>query len=94
MSLISKALDTVDNAEVLLKIKGVVALFLQTMGVSTGSSWQRVYTDHFQGWGYSVTVLDSFLLKLFEKYAELLKRRFSDDFQEVSSDYRFRMILY
>ena len=33
MSLISKALDTVDNAEVLLKIKGVVALFIQTMDV-------------------------------------------------------------
>lgn len=28
--------------------------------------------------------LDSFLLVLFEKYAELLKRRFSDDFYEVS----------
>jgi hypothetical protein len=32
-----------------------------------------------------VTALDAFLLVLFEKYAELLKRRFSDDFQEVSS---------
>jgi hypothetical protein len=32
-----------------------------------------------------VTALDAFLLILFEKYAELLKRRFSDDFQEVSS---------
>jgi exocyst complex component 6 len=31
-----------------------------------------------------VTALDTFLLTLFEKYAELLKRRFSDDFQEVS----------
>jgi hypothetical protein len=41
-----------------------------------------------QGWGYSVTILDNFLLKLFEKYAELLKRRFSDDFQEVCG---FRM---
>ena len=29
--------------------------------------------------------LDAFLLKLFEKYAELLKRRFSDDFQEIVS---------
>lgn len=29
-------------------------------------------------------MLDSFLLQLFEKYAELLKRRFSEDFQEVS----------
>lgn len=30
-----------------------------------------------------MSALDNFLLKLFEKYAELLKRRFSDDFQEV-----------
>ena len=36
-----------------------------------------------QGWGYSVTALDGFLLVLFEKYAELLQRRFSDDFHEV-----------
>ena len=31
IALISKALNDVDNAEVLLKIKGVVALFIQTM---------------------------------------------------------------
>ena len=35
ISLISKALDNVDNAEVLLKIKGVIALFIQTMDVSS-----------------------------------------------------------
>jgi hypothetical protein len=35
IGLISKALDTVDNAEILLKIKGVIALFIQTMDVST-----------------------------------------------------------
>ena len=29
--------------------------------------------------------LDNFLLKLFEKYADLLKRRFSDDFHEIVS---------
>lgn len=34
ITLISKALDTVDNAEVILKIKGTVALFIQTMDVS------------------------------------------------------------
>lgn len=28
-------------------------------------------------------MFDNFLINLFEKYAELLKRRFSDDFQEV-----------
>ncbi|OBT78490.1 hypothetical protein VF21_01008 [Pseudogymnoascus sp. 05NY08] len=69
IGLISKALDDVDNAEVLLKIKGVIALFIQTL----------------DGWGYSVSALDTFLLTLFEKYAELLKRRFSDDFQEIVS---------
>lgn len=36
-----------------------------------------------QSWGYPISALDSFLLVLFEKYAELLKKRFSDDFQEV-----------
>jgi len=34
INLISKALDRVDNPEVLLKIKGVIALFIQTMDVS------------------------------------------------------------
>ena len=67
--LISKALHEVSNAELVLKIKGVIALFIQTM----------------ESWNYSVGALDGFLLKLFEKYADLLKRRFSDDFQEIVS---------
>ncbi|KAH0538722.1 hypothetical protein FGG08_004674 [Glutinoglossum americanum] len=67
ITLISKALNDVDNVDVLLKIKRIIALFIHTMN----------------GWDYSVTVLDSFLLTLFEKYAELLKKRFSDDFQEI-----------
>ncbi|KAL9014814.1 MAG: hypothetical protein Q9173_000547 [Seirophora scorigena] len=69
ITLISKALYEVANAELLLKIKGVLALFIQTMS----------------SWGYSVGSLDAFLLTLFDKYAELLKRRFSDDFQEIVS---------
>jgi len=40
ITLISKALDEVDNAEVLLKIKGVIALFVQTMSAS-----QCLYTS-------------------------------------------------
>ena len=67
INLISQALHQVNNAEMLLKIKGVIALFIQTMESS----------------GYQVRTLDSFLLTLFGKYAELLKRRFSDDFQEI-----------
>lgn len=69
ITLISKALGTVDSTEVLLKIKGIVALFIQTM----------------VGWGYSVQALDAFLLTLFKEYAELLKKRFGDDFQEIVS---------
>lgn len=69
IALTNRSLGDVTNAEVLLKIKSVFALFIQTM----------------EGWGYSVTMLDNFLLTLFDKYAELLKRRFSEDFQEIVS---------
>ena len=69
ITLTSKALDSITNAESLLKIKGVIALFIQTM----------------EGYGYSINSLDMFLRTLFDKYAELLKQRFSDDFQEVSN---------
>ncbi|OIW33952.1 exocyst complex subunit Sec15-like protein [Coniochaeta ligniaria NRRL 30616] len=69
ITLITTALSEVSNAEILLKIKLVIALFIQTM----------------EGWGYSVSMLNSFQLTLFYKYAELLKRRFSEDFQEIVS---------
>lgn len=51
--------------------------------------------NHVQGWGYSISTLDTFLLTLFDKYAELLKHRFSEDFQEVGIPFadRFRMAL-
>lgn len=48
--------------------------------------------DPRQGWGYSVSMLDNFLLTLFDKYAELLKRRFSEDFQEVQNLVRLGII--
>ncbi|KAM4055639.1 exocyst complex subunit sec15-like domain-containing protein [Hirsutella rhossiliensis] len=69
ITLTSRAINDVGNAEVLLKIKGFIALFVQTM----------------EGWGYSIATLDTFLLTLFDKYAELLKRRFGEDFQEIVS---------
>ena len=36
-----------------------------------------------RAWSYNVRSLDAFILVLFEKYAELLKSRFSEDFQEI-----------
>ncbi|QKX60111.1 uncharacterized protein TRUGW13939_07253, partial [Talaromyces rugulosus] len=69
VNLITNALDVVDNAESLLKIKNLVALFMQAMDT----------------WNFSVTAFDKLLLTLFGKYADLLKKRFSDDFQEIVS---------
>ena len=69
ISLISSSLHKVENDEKLLKIKGVLALFIQTM----------------DSWSYPVASLDGLLLTLFDKYASLLRKRFSDDFQEIVS---------
>ncbi|GAD99332.1 exocyst complex component Sec15 [Paecilomyces variotii No. 5] len=69
VSLISKALHEVDNAESLLKIKNLITLFMQAMDT----------------WNFPVGAFDNFLLSVFERYAELLKKRFSDDFQEIVS---------
>jgi hypothetical protein len=38
-----------------------------------------------QRWGFSVGLMDSFLLTLFQKYSELLKRKFSVEFENVST---------
>ncbi|KAK4462495.1 putative exocyst complex component sec15 [Cladorrhinum samala] len=66
---ISKSLQEVNNVDLLVKIKEDVALFIQTM----------------EGWGYSVSMLNNFQLTLFYKYAQLLRRRFGEDFQEIVS---------
>lgn len=42
ITLIEKALPKVDNDEKLLKIKGVVTLFVQTMDVSIGAPIPRL----------------------------------------------------
>jgi exocyst complex component 6 len=65
----TKTLNQVDNAEHLLNIKNLVSLFIQTMR-----------TFH-----YNTTVMSNFLLVLFDRYAELLKQRFSEDFVEIVS---------
>ncbi|KAL6231467.1 hypothetical protein BDW75DRAFT_220204 [Aspergillus navahoensis] len=69
VGLISTALHEVDNAESLLKIKNLIALFMQTMNT----------------WDFAMDTFEDLLLTLFRKYAELLKERFSDDFQEIVS---------
>lgn len=66
-AIIGPALEGVTVADTLLKIKNVLALFIQTM----------------DSWGYSVEVLDNFLLVLFGRYSKLLKKEFTADFKEI-----------
>ena len=50
INLISNALHAVDNAEVLLKIKGVIALFIQTMDVGYNTiKFRQVSNDARDG---------------------------------------------
>lgn len=67
ISLMSTAIAHVNDADVLLRITGVVSLFIQTM----------------ESWGFTASALTSFLMTLFEKYATLLKKRCIDDFNEI-----------
>lgn len=67
ISLLTASLPSISNDEKLLKVKGVIALFIQTM----------------DSWSYSVQSLDSLLLTLFDKYASLLRKRFEDDIEEI-----------
>ncbi|KAG0135279.1 exocyst complex subunit Sec15-like-domain-containing protein [Tuber indicum] len=73
ISIITPALDNITQADALLRIKNVLALFIQTM----------------DSWDYSVEALDGFLLVLFAKYSQRLKTEFSADFKEIvtSDDY-------
>ncbi|EWC45077.1 hypothetical protein DRE_06216 [Drechslerella stenobrocha 248] len=73
ISIINPAMAGVHNPDTILKIKAILALFIQTMDT----------------WSYPVDILDDFLMKLFEKYSQLLKRQFSRDFVEIvqSDDY-------
>lgn len=87
---VSKALDEFDNPDVILQTKNVIALFIQTMEVSLQNAlWIVTNTHSSQGWGYSVAILDAYVLKLFYRYADLLKRKFSTGFQQVSRHYGF-----
>jgi hypothetical protein len=67
ITLITNNIHVVEDDERLLKIKSRIALFMLTM----------------EKWGYSVSAMNGLLFTLFEKYADLLKRRFSEDFLEI-----------
>ncbi|KAF8422673.1 exocyst complex subunit Sec15-like-domain-containing protein [Tirmania nivea] len=69
VGLMGPAVNAVQGADLLLKVKNILALFVQTMDT----------------WEYNTTVLDEFLLTLFNKYSELLKTSFRTEFTEIVS---------
>ncbi len=85
--IISKSVDNITNAELFRKVKDDIALFIQTMEASSPHKLPAAFPflTMTQGWGYSASMLNSFQLVMFYKYAELLKRRFGEDFHEIVS---------
>ncbi|GAA5935238.1 hypothetical protein JCM3775_007245 [Rhodotorula graminis] len=68
--IVDEGLRGCEDPEVFLGTKLKVLTFVQTL----------------EGYGYSVSHLNSLLLTLFERYSELLQRRFSADFEKIVLD--------
>jgi hypothetical protein len=67
--------------EIFLESKTNVLLFVQTLEVCL-LKWR----GWWQGYGYNVTELNGVLITLFERYSELLLRKFSADFDQIVSE--------
>ncbi|CUS13121.1 unnamed protein product [Tuber aestivum] len=87
--MITQQVENITKAETLLKIKNVLALFIQAMDVGVLLSVLLLSANLQQTWEYSVKPLDEFLLGLFDKYSECLKKNFIGEFKKVamSDDY-------
>jgi hypothetical protein len=67
--------------EIFLESKTNVLLFVQTLEVC-----YIIWRGWWQGYGYNVTELNGVLITLFERYSELLLRKFSADFDQIVSE--------
>ena len=76
--------------EVFLESKTNVLLFVQTLEVSRGTVVQSA--DGSKGYEYNITELNGLLITLFERYSELLLRKFSTDFDQVMPAAFFRTV--
>ena len=90
VEVMGQGLKGCSEPEIFLESKTNVLLFVQTLEVSR-SILSEAETDR-QGYGYNVTELNGLLIALFERYSELLIRRFSTDFDQVSPLLTVRVI--
>ncbi|BGP28404.1 Rab GTPase-binding exocyst subunit S15 [Rhodotorula toruloides] len=70
VKIVDEGLAGCEEAEVFLGTKFKILTFVQTL----------------EGYGYSVSHLNSLLLTLFERYSQLLQRTFSADFEKIVVD--------
>lgn len=85
VKIVDEGLAGCEEAEVFLGTKFKVLTFVQTLEVRDDALAKVDATDWPapQGYGYSVSHLNSLLLTLFERYSQLLQRTFSADFEKV-----------
>jgi len=82
VDIMGQGLKGCGEPEVFLQSKTEVLLFVQTLEVGF-FAWLLKRAD-MQGYGYNVTELNGLLITLFQRYSELLLRKFSVDFDQVS----------
>ncbi|GAA5888722.1 hypothetical protein JCM6882_002826 [Rhodosporidiobolus microsporus] len=70
VGVVGEGLSNEEDPEVFLGTKLRVLTFVQTL----------------EGYGYSVSQLNALLLTLFERYSQLLQRKFSGDFEQIVLD--------
>ncbi|WWD17361.1 hypothetical protein CI109_101802 [Kwoniella shandongensis] len=70
VEIMGQGLKGCSEPEVFLESKTNVLLFVQTL----------------EGYGYNITELNGLLITLFERYSELLLRKFSTDFDQIVSE--------
>ena len=87
VEVIGQGLKGSSEGEVFLGCKTEILLFVQTLEVSR--LCQEPYSRRLakqQDYAYNVTELNTLLTTLFERYSDLLRRKFSTDFDQVSCD--------
>ena len=77
------ALGTETDPEGYLRVKEALIGFIMTMEVGNQSFSDHGLTEVVQTYEYPTTGLHSFILILFEKYSNLLEKRFCQRFKDV-----------
>lgn len=70
VDLVKTACSNVRNPNLILKMKGTLIIFVQTL----------------EAYGFDMKVINGFMLALFEQYSDALERRFSENFKGIADE--------